>query len=126
MPMIDLSVATNVEYHLSGLPNIRDVYTVYLVVPNPCPLSTVTKGTCAIQTKCDGVAVMQQSGLLSEMTNASNPEFDQNRFYFFDMGKVYLRAENRTNHLTVSVATTNQYLHESVKAFVEISGGGYQ
>ena len=124
MPQVDLSVPLNIEYDLSGIPPGRGDYMVYLAVPNPCPMTQVLEGTCSFQVKKDGAVVAEQTNRISEMRNAEDESL--NRFYFFDHGTTDFHVSDTTSKWVVVVSCTNHLLKVPVKAFVEISRGGYK
>jgi len=124
MPQVDLSVPLAVEYDLTGIPPGRGDYTVYLDVQNPCPMPLVLEGSCSFQVKKDGVVVAEQSSKISQMRNAEDK--DLNRFYFFDHGTVDFHVSDTTSKCSLVVSCTNDLLKVPVKAFIEISEGGYK
>ena len=124
MPQVDLSVPLVVEYDLTGIPPGTGDYTAYLCVTNPCLMPQVLEGRCSFQVKKDGAVGAEQSGAISEMRNAEDKNL--NRFYFFDHGTADFHVSDTASKWQLVVACTNHLLKFPVKAFVEISEGGYK
>jgi hypothetical protein len=123
MPTFDLSKPLAVEYRLDGIPKGKHDYTLYLVVPEPCPFDLVRCGSCSFQVKKNGATLQSLSSRLMEMT--VQKDFDKNKFYFFGQdGKNTLSVDDATSKWSIVVACSNSVLIQNVKAHIEISEGG--
>jgi hypothetical protein len=123
MPVFDLSKPLNVEYRLDGIPRGKYDYTIYLVVPKPCPFDSVSLGLCSFEMKKDGKIIKMLTSQLKDIT--AQEDFDKYKFYFYDNNaKNYLSIDDATSKWSLVVVCTNSILTQNVKAHIEISEGG--
>jgi hypothetical protein len=128
MPALDMSIPSSAEYDLGGIPQAVNYYIVYLIVPDPCPMTEILKGTCVVQIKKNGAVVKSKSGSISEMTNTHGWQNGNklNRFYYFDDRSTGFYVTDTTSKWSVAVSCSNANLKVSVPAYVEIRAGGYK
>jgi hypothetical protein len=80
MPQFDLSKGLDTTYNISGLPR-GDLYCVTLVVSNPCPITTITKGQYAYTLSINGSPFREVNQPLSNLVASGCA--DWNRFWYY-------------------------------------------
>jgi len=122
MPSFDISKSFEARYQLTGIPN-QNRYIVYLVVPEPCPINQVLKGSFELDIYKNNI-LMNKIAVsdLKGMTNSVGGR--ENRFYFY--GKGQFDVNKNGEDWSLKVKSTNESLFGPVNAFLLISAGGFK
>jgi hypothetical protein len=136
MPSFDLSKSFHAEYNLSGLPDAKAEYVVYLVVYGAYYDEIPVRYNLKIFK--DGREVKNLSSKVKKVTNAYGGSYDRkhrsgmgdNRFYFFayenDLEGSYIKVSEKDSKWSLIVSCENEHLSEPVEAYILISAGGFK
>ncbi len=126
MPTLDLSQPIHVQYDFTGIPSGVGKCVIYLVVPEPCPLETLSQGVYHLRVRKNEVEVRNLEAILKNITNSQGSR--QNRFYFYaynsDQGLSAIDVQDSTSKWSIAVSYTNDALGEPVEAYILIERGG--
>lgn len=132
MPKIDLSRPVCAQYDFTGIPPGKH-YVVYLVVPEPCPLTNVLQGIYSLMITRNGATFSAWESMLKNMGDERGGcgygAYDENRFYFdsSDLTRQYaINVSDSTSRWSMVVSYTNAVLKEPIEAYILITRGGYK
>ena len=118
----DLSKGLNREFQLTGLPPMRALYNIYIVVNDSQMKPEVLLGEVRIAINNDG-KISRFESTIKDMTN--NAVADENRFYFYDVYELNLLHPRGLNtSLSITVNCENKYLQTPAYAKLVVRGGG--
>jgi hypothetical protein len=136
MPCFDLSKPFYAEYDLSGLPDAKAKYVVYLVVYGM--YYEEFPALYNLKIFKDGREIKNLSSKVKKVTNSyggsynkkHRPGMGDNRFYFFsyenDLEGSYISVCEKGSKWSLSVSCENEHLSEPVDAYILISAGGFK
>lgn len=126
MPTLDLSQPIHVQYDFTGIPSGVGKCVVYLVVPEPCPLETVSQGVYHLKVWKNDVEIRNLEAVLKNIANSQGGR--HNRFYFYaynsDQNLSAIDVQDSTSRWSIAVSYTNAALKEPVEAYILMERGG--